>query len=245
MQQIRRQLKFVRLLHRGGAAQKYGHLVRVIDKTQKASLDSQAVAALVSQGVLRQQNDRLLTTSEAPHWMRRQKLMLADLQQTTGSPTYKSTKNLDLPLVGNGQLNRLCDRKSVGGGRLTPDHILVANRLEHLIERAMLTPQITRNYEQLSLSLGQSRGYGSADISDMAADARKQLAQLYQLLPTDCMNVLVDICGFAKGLQEIEASRNWPRRSAKLVVKIGLDQLGAIWGIGDLAPQGRMRGNGK
>jgi hypothetical protein len=43
--------------------------------------------------------------------------------------------------------------------------------------------------------------------------------------------VLTDVCGFDKGLQAIETERNWPRRSAKLVLRIGLDQLAAQFGM--------------
>ncbi|WP_424981821.1 DUF6456 domain-containing protein [Maritalea sp. S77] len=244
MQQIKRQLRFVRLLHKGGAVEQCGQLMRVVVGQEKASLEEHVVKALKSQGVLCIQNGALATTTEAPHWMRRQKLWLADPNQTAPIVSNAKRSGKQLPIIGNGQLNRLCKSGGKQGGLLTQDHILTASRLERLIERAMLTPQITRDYQQLSQTLGQSRGSGQADISDMAADARKELSQLYDQLPPDCINALVDLCGFGKGLQDVEASRNWPRRSAKLVAKIGLDQLGAIWGIGELATPNHLRRNG-
>lgn len=243
MRLIKRQLKFVRLLHRGGELHQFGRLIRVVDAGQKASLEPQCVRALISQGVLREKEGRLQTTEESAHWMRRQKLWLAEPDQAQHMPLKKGIGTTELPIVGNGQLNRLCKSAQKRGGLLSHDHIMTANRLERLIERAMLTPQITRDYSQLNITQGRSKSSGQNDISDMAADARKELAQLYDQLPPDCMNLLVDVCGFSKGLQEIEASRNWPRRSAKLVAKIGLDQLGAIWGIGELSlPKHRRRG---
>jgi hypothetical protein len=69
----------------------------------------------------------------------------------------------------------------------------------------------------------------------MAADARKLLADLHRQLPRDCAEVVLDVCGFGKGLQQIETERSWPRRSAKLVLRIGLDRLAEIWGIGESA----------
>lgn len=241
MKQIKRQLKFVRLLHKGGRLEPCGQLIRVTDGQNTASLEIHMVKALASHGVLCFRGGTWQTTTEAAHWMRRQKLWLADPSQALPSKSTQPHNPNQLPIIGNGQLNRLCKSDGSKGGLLSQDHILTANRLERLIERAMLTPQITRDYQQLSQTMGQSKGGGQADISDMAADARKELAQLFDQLPPDCINVLVDICGFGKGLQEIEASRNWPRRSAKLVAKIGLDQLGAIWGIGELATQSPAR----
>ncbi len=173
--------------------------------------------------------------------MRRQKLWLMSSQSPAVPGRCKQPTEEKLPIVGNGQLNRMCNSRGPHGGLLTEDHIWAANRLERLVERAMLTPQITRDYCRLNTALGQTRSAGQNDISDMAADARKELASLYDQLPADCINLLVDVCGFSKGLQEVETSRKWPRRSAKLVAKIGLDQLGAIWGIGQLTIADRRR----
>ena len=46
---------------------------------------------------------------------------------------------------------------------------------------------------------------------------------------------MIDVCAFGKGLQVIESERRWPRRSAKLVLRIGLDQLAHQLGLSPLA----------
>ena len=78
-----------------------------------------------------------------------------------------------------------------------------------------------------------------------AMSARQRLNQLALALPADCWGVLFDVCGLGKGLQTVETERRWPRRSAKLVLRIGLNQLAAHWGLEHQA-QGRdesaMRG---
>jgi hypothetical protein len=61
------------------------------------------------------------------------------------------------------------------------------------------------------------------------------VARLYELLPRDCAEVVLDVCGLEKGLQQVETERGWPRRSAKLVLRIGLDRLAELWGIGAVA----------
>src|SRR5690606_39526951 len=63
------------------------------------------------------------------------------------------------------------------------------------------------------------------EITEMAATARKRLAELHAILPAECAGVVLDVCGFEKGLQQIETERGWPRRSAKLVLRIALDRL--------------------
>jgi hypothetical protein len=71
----------------------------------------------------------------------------------------------------------------------------------------------------------------ASEISDLAADARKRLAEIPRVLPADCAGVVIDVCGLLKGLQVVETERGWPRRSAKLVLRIGLDQLAKHYGL--------------
>ncbi len=73
------------------------------------------------------------------------------------------------------------------------------------------------------------------DIADTAAEARQRLGKLAGRLPADCWGVLIDVCVYDKGLQQIEQERGWPRRSAKLVLRIGLEQLAGLWGLTNVA----------
>jgi hypothetical protein len=86
----------------------------------------------------------------------------------------------------------------------------------------------------MSYSSDRAGGEGvghATDLSDMAADARRILAAIHEALPRDCAGVVLDVCGLSKGLQTIEAERGWPRRSAKLVLRIGLEQLARYFGL--------------
>src|SRR5690348_3475344 len=81
----------------------------------------------------------------------------------------------------------------------------------------------------------RSRGSGAPEIGDMAADARRRLAELLTVLPRDCADVVLDVCGMFKGLQAIERERCLPARSAKLVLRIGLDDLARHFGLAPVA----------
>ena len=136
-----------------------------------------------------------------------------------------------MPTEDNG-LSRLATGRTAGDQPfLQPHHLLAATRLERLIERARLAPRVTMSYDP-----GRTGGAGqacnlAAEITDTAAAARQKLNQLAAAIPPECWGVLIDVCGFAKGLQTIETERRWPRRSAKLVLRIGLDQLALLLGI--------------
>ena len=122
-----------------------------------------------------------------------------------------------------------------GGGKiapfLAPHHLAAADRLERLIRRAQLSPRVTMSYDPASVGGGNRSANGVETASESAAEARLRLSRLASLLPADCWGVLFDVCGLGKGLQLVETERRWPRRSAKLVLRIGLDQLAAQFGL--------------
>jgi len=126
----------------------------------------------------------------------------------------------------------------VGQGResfLAPHHLAAAARFEALVRRAQLSPRLTMSYDPAHVG-GRQRGAGeAAHMGDGAAEARLVLSRIAGKLPAECWGVLFDVCGLGKGLQQVEAERRWPRRSAKLVLRISLDQLAAQFGLREQA----------
>lgn len=105
---------------------------------------------------------------------------------------------------------------------LNAAHIEAAVIVMRLFERAQLQKSIMQNYAQ-RVDYGGSVG---GELGEMALDARKILAQLHAHLAADCLSVVMDVCGYEKSLTMIETERIWPRRSAKMVLRIGLEQIG-------------------
>ena len=105
-------------------------------------------------------------------------------------------------------------------------------------------------------ALDRRGGSFAAEIDRvLALDARRMLDDMSRRLPADCAGVVLDVCGLLKGLQEVELERGWPRRSAKLVLRIGLEQLAQHYGMAGeahgpehgrqctwIGPEGRPRG---
>jgi hypothetical protein len=206
-----------------------------------ARLDAAAVAALVSAGVLSGTADECRALPEARSWVRRQLLVaepFADQHRQTMGTGAGPRINLD-----ESPLARLAVGSRGAAPYLLPHQVEAGERLRRLVDRAHLQARVTMRYSS------QPGGGGTADdIGDMALDARRRLADISRVLPADCAGVVLDVCGLLKGLQLVETERGWPKRSAKLVLRIGLEQLARHFGLTPEAvgaEGGRVRGWGE
>ncbi|MET3926214.1 DUF6456 domain-containing protein [Devosia sp. 2618] len=112
---------------------------------------------------------------------------------------------------------------------LAPHHVAAAERFERLVQRAQIAQRVTMSYNPAAV--GGEAGNGVEIATESAAEARQRLNKLAAILPVDCWGVVFDHCGLGKGLQMIELERRWPRRSAKLVLRIALEQLAQNFGL--------------
>jgi len=135
-------------------------------------------------------------------------------------------------------IGRLAATRRDGSPFLLPHHVEAARRLTQTFERARLRQRVTMSYDPTRTG-GRSGGSPvQGEISAIAADARKQLADMAGMMPADCWAVLFDICGLDRGLQDVETERDWPRRGGKLVLRIALSHLAAHYGL-DAEARGR------
>lgn len=231
--------RFVRALVKAGSAIGDGSGAYSIQTGPVRALLSRTDAkSLAAQGVVRIETNICRPTGASSDWLRHRPKANPDRavqHRMLAAGPHGTTRDL-----AHHPLLRLA--QATGDAFLEPHHLAAGERVCRWGQRAQLRQRVTMSYDPAQVG-GRRRGGGGADIADMAVEARKSIARLYAELPRDCAETIVDVCVFEKGLQTIEAERGWPRRSAKLVLRIGLDQLAARLGLAPSAtghPSGRV-----
>lgn len=109
---------------------------------------------------------------------------------------------------------------------LAPAEFRAGERLRADYTRGQIMARIGMNWElSAAASVSGPDVNGKADLTDAALAARRRVENAMAAVGPELSGVLLDICCFLKGLEQVEGERRWPRRSAKIMLKSGLAAL--------------------
>jgi Domain of unknown function (DUF6456) len=141
-------------------------------------------------------------------------------------------------------LDLMRNRKDAAGAAwIGPAAFMAGERLTKDLTFAGILPKVTMDWGR---GAPRDKGAGGAGLNptEAAIAARQRMQKALDAVGPEFGGVLIDFCGFEKGLETLERDRNWPVRSGKVVVKLALAALARHYGYSDNAQgrdSGRMR----
>ena len=112
-----------------------------------------------------------------------------------------------------------------GNAFITEDEFHAGERLRADFTRGSLMPSITSRWDISVGGGGRGGAGGMAELTDIALASRMRVERALEAVGPELSHVLVDVCCFLKGLERVERERQWPVRSAKVMLKAGLAML--------------------
>ncbi len=215
---------------------------------REEAVDAGLVAVLMGRGLLAAGDDGAMRISPAGAAAVRRRL-------AGGSDAYAEQHQdrgaimLDDPAFGRRRVTVNHDesplawlrRRKDANGRplIDASEFAAGERLRADYERAQLMPRVTANWTAAVAGKRRSGENGVADLTDSALGARRRVEAVLASLEPEMANLAVDFCCFLKGLEQIESERQWPARSAKVVLRLTLAALARHYGL-----SARARGPG-
>jgi hypothetical protein len=129
-------------------------------------------------------------------------------------------------------LDWLRRRKDRNGQPLVDEACYQAGeRLRRDLTVATMLPSVTSRWDGLRNLTGGGAGFDPAGASDTAIAARQRVTAALRAVGADLADLLIDVCGFLKGLEQLERERGWPPRSGKIIVNLALARLADHYGL--------------
>lgn len=134
---------------------------------------------------------------------------------------------------GESPLVWLARRQGRDGRALIEQHQLQAGeRLRCEFTVAHLMPRTTSDWNSPLASAGFNP---DACSTDAMIAARQRVRRALDAVGPEFAGLLVDVCCFLKRLDDVERERQWPARSAKVVLQLALTHLARHYGYGERA----------
>lgn len=221
--------KLLRFLLASGEASLAGEDELTAGDGRVQSLSPAVLAEAVRLGLVCRRGGRLAATAEARAYLKR-RLCAAettfadqhrDLAAVTilrdGARETAVSNRLESPLAGLARL------KEKTGERYLPESAITAgDRLHADFTRGGLQPRMTMSFEPRIAGRLKGEAGAARELTDTALAARLRVARAVEAIGPELSGVALDVCCFMKGLETVERERQWPARSAKLMLRAAL-----------------------
>ncbi|MEQ8656225.1 MAG: DUF6456 domain-containing protein [Hyphomicrobiales bacterium] len=190
---------------------------------QKRSVPKRQFEWLKSQGFIGGRSEKPVLTAKG------QMIADANISLTRGEES-SADDTFHLPDA----MDRLARPRNGEDPLIDPCDLAAARKFQGDLQRAGLRQRITQSWSLASLSQGGSKSAGGSPTRHEPVsmlDARERVNRACASIGPEFSGPLIDICLFEKSLTSVEKERQWPARSAKLVIALGLRALARHYGL--------------
>ncbi len=117
---------------------------------------------------------------------------------------------------------------------LSREEVMAGERLRRDYETGLLGAKVTASWDPaLTCSSGRRRGGGKdgLNLSERAIAARQRVHAALTHVGPGLDEILLEVCCLSRGLEAAERRLGWPRRSARLVLRMALSRLAEHYGF--------------
>jgi len=122
-----------------------------------------------------------------------------------------------------------------GRAMISPNQFIAGEKLRADFTRGHLSPRVTSDWSAPTGGRSRTFGGGAAEMTDLVIASRQRVRLAMEACGPEFSGLLMDVCCFVRGLEEVERERGWPLRSAKIVLQLALDRLARHYGLRDEA----------
>ncbi|MCJ8053329.1 DUF6456 domain-containing protein [Shinella curvata] len=134
-----------------------------------------------------------------------------------GTRQTAMANRLESPLAALARL-----KEKTGEAWLPDGAIAAGERLHADFTRGGLQPRMTMSWEPRIATRQKGEAGAARELTDTALAARGRVAKAIEAIGPELSGVALDVCCFMKGLETVERERQWPARSAKLLLRAAL-----------------------
>ena len=128
---------------------------------------------------------------------------------------------------------------------LEPHHVAAGEKLRRDYETARMQPKVTASWNAALVASDRARlKSGPRDpypFTETVLMARERVQRALEAIGPELADVALAVCCLGHGIEAAERALAWPRRSARLVLRIALERLAAHYGIRPARAEERPR----
>ena len=109
--------------------------------------------------------------------------------------------------------------------------LMAGERLRADFTRAQMMPRTTADWSGMGRPPARHAARTGLDVSEAVLAAKQRVARAMEVVGPEFSGVLLDVCCFLQGIEQVEHDQGWPARSGKVILGLGLNRLARHYGL--------------